>query len=168
MIMNLLDISKADEGKLVAKKKPVDLRALAAKVTPEIDVGARERGVHVEVELEANHVEADEDLLERTLVNLLENAVRHAPKGTAVRLHSRSTDAGVELRVADSGAGVPVSARESIFDPFVQLEGGTVPSTRGGRGLGLAFCRLAVLAHGGRLWFEDGNPGAVFALSIPR
>jgi signal transduction histidine kinase len=72
-----------------------------------------------------------------------------------------------ELRVVDGGTGVPPSMREQIFDPFVQLERNGLPSSRSGRGLGLTFCRLAVEAHGGRIWIEDANPGAVFALRIP-
>ena len=69
--------------------------------------------------------------------------------------------------MADAGTGVPLAMRETIFDPFVQLEGKGLPSSRSGRGLGLTFCRLAVEAHGGRIWIEDANPGAVFVLRIP-
>jgi two-component system sensor histidine kinase/response regulator len=167
MILNLLDISKADEGKLVASKTPVDLEALAARVTAEIDVAARARGCLLEVALTARRVDADEDLLERTLLNLLENAVRHAPGGTAVRLESRREGPILELRVRDAGPGIPEAMRETLFDPFVQLGGEGHPPSRGGRGLGLAFCRLAVQAHGGRIWIEDGNPGAVFVLALP-
>jgi two-component system sensor histidine kinase/response regulator len=167
MILNLLDISKADEGKLGAKRTNVDLEALAAKVIAEIEVAAHARGCRLEVALAAPRVDADEDLLERTLVNLLENAVRHAPKGSVVRLASRREGSTVELRVADAGSGVPEAMRETLFDPFVQLAESGQPPSRGGRGLGLAFCRLAVQAHGGRIWVEDGNPGAVFVLELP-
>jgi signal transduction histidine kinase len=167
MILNLLDISKADEGKLVAKKTPVKLEALATRVAAEIEIAARARGCRLEVTLHASHVDADEDLLERTLVNLMENAVRHAPKGSTVRLTSRREGPTVELHVADAGSGIPEAMRESLFDPFVQLGGDGQPPSRGGRGLGLAFCRLAVQAHGGRIWIEDANPGAVFVLALP-
>jgi signal transduction histidine kinase len=166
MILNLLDISKADEGKLTAKKVRVELGALATKVVAELEVAAHERGIELVVALDETHVLADEDLLQRTLVNLLENAVRHAPKGTAVRLESRAEGANVVLRVVDAGTGVPPALREGIFDPFVQLAGDQ-PESRGGRGLGLAFCRLAVEAHGGAIWIEDAHPGAVFALRLP-
>jgi signal transduction histidine kinase len=167
MILNLLDISKADEGKLAAKRAALDLRALSGKVATEVEVAARERGVRVEVTLASDRIDADEDLLQRTLVNLLENAVRHAPKGTAVRLESRVDGTTTEIRVSDAGPGIPPAMRERIFDPFVQLEGDTSPASLGGRGLGLAFCRLAVEAHGGKMWIEDGQPGAVFVMTIP-
>lgn len=167
MILNLLDISKADEGKLSARKAPIDLAALMAKVTGEVDVAARERQVRLEVALECDRVQGDEDLLQRTLVNLVENAVRHAPKESAVRLESVARGGAVELRVADAGPGIPEAMRDRIFDPFVQLEANPQTNTRGGRGLGLAFCKLAVEAHGGTVRIEDGNPGAVFVLSLP-
>jgi two-component system, sensor histidine kinase and response regulator len=57
--------------------------------------------------------------------------------------------------------------RERIFDPFVQVESNDRSTSRSGRGLGLAFCRLAVEAHGGRIWVEDASPGAVFCMSFP-
>ena len=167
MILNLLDISKADEGKLTAKRNDIDLRALVEAIAGEMAVVAGERSVTIELGVEVDRVMADEDLIHRTLGNLVENAIRHAPKGTAVRILAVRGDGAIELRVADAGTGVPLAMRESIFDPFVQLEGKGLPSSRSGRGLGLTFCRLAVEAHGGRIWIEDANPGAVFVLRIP-
>jgi signal transduction histidine kinase len=167
MISNLLDLSKSDEGKLVAQRTEFDLVALATAVTGEIEVATRERAVRFEVALESARIVADEDLLHRTLANLLENAVRHAPRETAVRLTGRRGDGATEIRVTDAGKGVPAAMRERIFDPFVQLDQTGLPPTRTGRGLGLAFCRIAVEAHGGRIWIEDADPGAVFVLSIP-
>ncbi len=167
MILNLLDISKADEGKLVAKRSDVDLRALVEAIAGEMAVVAGERRVTIELGIAADRVMADEDLIHRTLGNLLENAIRHAPRGTAIRILAVRDDGAIELRVADAGTGVPVAMRESIFDPFVQMEGKGLPSSRSGRGLGLTFCRLAVEAHGGRIWIEDATPGAIFALRIP-
>jgi signal transduction histidine kinase len=167
MISNLLDLSKADEGKLTAKRADVDLEALVSGVTMELDLTAREREVTFEVALAGERVAADEDLLRRTLANLLENAVRHAPRSTTVRVTCSRQGGVIELRVADAGAGIPVGMKELVFEPFVQLEQGEAAPSRGGHGLGLAFCRLAIEAHGGHLWIEDGNPGAVFALRIP-
>ncbi len=167
MIMNLLDISKADEGRLTAKRIDIDVRALVEAIAGEMAVVARDRSVTLEIGVEVDRVVADEDLIHRTLGNLVENAIRHAPRDTAVRILAVRSDGAVELRVADAGTGVPMAMRESIFDPFVQLEGKGLPSSRSGRGLGLTFCRLAVEAHGGRIWIEDANPGAVFVMRIP-
>jgi two-component system sensor histidine kinase/response regulator len=167
MILNLLDISRADEGKLTPKRNDVDLRALVEALAGEMMVVARDRSVTIQVGVDVDRMIADEDLIHRTLGNLVENAIRHAPRDTAVRILAVRVDGAIELRVADAGAGVPLAMRETIFDPFVQLEGKGLPSSRRGRGLGLTFCRLAVEAHGGRIWIEEANPGAVFVLRIP-
>ncbi|HTQ06810.1 MAG TPA: ATP-binding protein, partial [Polyangiaceae bacterium] len=126
------------------------------------------RSVTLKCELGATSVKADPDLLRRVLENLLDNALRHAPEESTVTLTAAERDGEFEIRVADQGSGVPAAMRERIFDPFVQVESKDRSVTRSGRGLGLAFCRLAVEAHGGRLWVEDGAPGAVFCVRLPR
>jgi two-component system sensor histidine kinase/response regulator len=168
LIMNLLDISKSEEGKLVPVRTQVAFDALAAEVLEAAGVAARARSVALKLALEATQVNADVDLLRRVLENLLDNALRHAPEDTTVTLSSAERDGEFEARIADQGAGVPLAMRERIFDPFVQVESKDRSVTRSGRGLGLAFCRLAVEAHGGRLWVEDGAPGAVFCMRLPR
>jgi two-component system, sensor histidine kinase and response regulator len=167
MIMNLLDLSKADEGKLAPKLAPVDLRALAEAVRSEFEVSALARSVILSMRVDVPSVGADEDLLRRALANLVENAIRHSPLGGAVHVTFAASADAVEIRVADAGAGVPAELRERVFDPFVQVESGDRFINRGGRGLGLAYCRLAVEAHGGRIWVEDGAPGAVFCVRLP-
>jgi two-component system, sensor histidine kinase and response regulator len=111
---------------------------------------------------------ADRDLLRRVLENLLENALRYAPKASRVSLSALMHPDEIELRVADQGKGVPENLREGIFERFVQLDSGDRTAPRTGRGLGLTFCRLAVEAHGGRIYVEDASPGAVFCIRLPR
>jgi signal transduction histidine kinase len=166
MILNLLDLSKGDEGKLAARRSDIDLRALVTALLSELALTAEARRVRLEASVDANRISADQDLLWRLLVNLVENAIRHAPPETAVDVTAKADDGGVELSVRDRGPGVPSELKERIFDPFVQAErtGGV---QRTGRGLGLAFCRLAAEAHGGRIWVEDAGPGAVFRVRIP-
>jgi signal transduction histidine kinase len=166
LILNLLDLSKGDEGKLTATRRDIDLRALVAGVLAELALNAEARQVTFVTALEVEHLLADEDLMRRLLANLVENAIRHAPTGSAVTIAGRRAGDATELRVSDVGRGIAQELREKIFDPFVQAEA-TGSLSRSGRGLGLAFCRLAALAHDGRIWIEDGNPGAVFCVSIP-
>jgi signal transduction histidine kinase len=168
MILNLLDLSKADEGQLSPKRMDVDLAALVASVVSELSVLATDCRVKLESAVGATRVRGDEDLLRRMLANLIENAIRHAPKDTSVTVTTSSSAEGTELRVRDFGAGVPAEMREKIFFPFVQLEEGDGrPSTRAGRGLGLAFCRVAATGHGGSIWVEDASPGSVFCVRLP-
>jgi two-component system sensor histidine kinase/response regulator len=70
--------------------------------------------------------------------------------------------------VSDTGKGVPAGMRESVFRPFVQVESGEGAATKGNRALSLALCKLAAEAHHGRIWVEDGAPGAVFCVSFPQ
>lgn len=167
MILDLLDVSKADEGKLAARPAAVELAPFVAGVLDELSVGAQARDVRLESSLAVERVLADADLLRRVLVNLVENAMRHAPARSVVRVTAREAPGATELRVSDEGRGVPEGLREAVFGAFVQADAGSGP-VRGGRGLGLAFCKFAVEAHGGRIWIEDAAPGAVFCVSLPR
>ena len=167
MILNLLDLSKGDEGKLTETRAHVDLRSLARRVEAELEANARERGVRLESKIDVEGMDADEDLLQRTLINLVENAVRHAPRNTAVRLEAVRDGASITIRVSDAGRGIPAEMRTKVFEPFVQIELTGAQRSRGGYGLGLTFCRLAVEAHGGTICVEDDNPGAAFVLRIP-
>jgi two-component system sensor histidine kinase/response regulator len=167
MILNLLDLAKADEGQLSPKRSQVNLRAVVDDVLAELGVNAQVRKVTLQSSLEADRIHADEDLFRRTLTNLVENALRYAPPETAIRVTATRLEDETELRVADSGRGIPPEMRDRIFDPFVQVESGERTVARGGRGLGLTFCKLAVEAHAGRIWVEDGAPGAVFCVRLP-
>lgn len=168
MILNLLDLSKADEGKLIPNLSTVDLRATVEEMFAELDARASSRKIVLHAAIEVDRVIADADLLRRILTNLVDNAIRYAPEGSTVEVSTAASPAGTEIRVADEGAGIPREKREKIFDPFVQIESGAESSVRSGRGLGLAFCKLAVEAHGGSIGVEDGGPRTVFRVMFPK
>jgi two-component system sensor histidine kinase/response regulator len=168
MILNLLDISRSDEGGLSPRRTPIDLVALCDAVLAEHALRAETAGVTLRKQVEATSLHADEGQLRRVLENLVENAIRHAPEASEIMLATKLVGICVELRVADQGPGVALDSRAKIFEPFVQLEYGERVAERTGRGLGLTFCKVATEAHGGRIWIEDGNPGAVFCLSLPQ
>jgi signal transduction histidine kinase len=167
MILNLLDLSKADEGRLTPKRSQLDLRRVVDDVFAELNVSARSRNVTLRTSLETDRILADEDLFRRTLTNLVENAIRHAPPETSITVAARHVAEGTELRVADAGPGIPRDMREKVFNPFVQVESSERDVALDNRGLGLTFCKLAVEAHGGRIWIEDAAPGAVLCVSLP-
>lgn len=168
LIYNLLDISKSEEGKLTPKRAALDVRALVEEVRESFEVQARAAAVILETAVDAPTLTADQDLIRRVLENLMDNAIRHASKGSAVRLAVVRVGRETELRVIDRGAGIPPELRDRIFDRFVQLEASSIgPASRSGRGLGLAFCKLAIEAHGGRVWVEDAAPGTCICVSVP-
>jgi signal transduction histidine kinase len=122
------------------------------------------KNVRVDVAAEKDiEIEADEDLVRRMLMNLLENAVRHTAGGTPVQVRLKQQNGRVEISVSDKGPGVPVEQRERIFERFVRV--GSAP---GGAGLGLPIARWIAEAHGGSLWLvESSSAGSVFAVRLP-
>jgi two-component system sensor histidine kinase/response regulator len=162
MITTLLDITKADEGQLAPVRQHVDLRSLIAEVVEIMSVHAVAANVALAGDSTVPTLYADPDLIRRVLENLVENAIRYSPEGGEVRVTATSVDGGSELRVLDAGAGVPVDQRMRVFERFE-----TGATTRANRGLGLAFCKLAVEAQGGRIWIEDASPGAAFCIWLP-
>jgi len=167
LLLNLLDISKSEEGRLVPDRAEVDLEALVTEIVTVHHVAAQAAGVALRHSVEVPSIAADVDLLRRVIENLLENALRHAPEGSEVQITVTPDEGAVEIRVADAGSGVPLELREKIFERFVQVESSERVVSRTGRGLGLTFCKLAVEAHGGSVWVEEAKPGAVFCVRLP-
>ena len=170
MILNLLDISKSDDGRLAPVCREIDLRKVIDDAISELRVDADSRAVELRCHITTGigRIVADKDLLLRVLTNLVENAIRYAPRETCVIVTASDAVDGVELRVSDAGRGVAPDMVERVFDAFLQVDAGTEELVaRGCRGLGLTFCKLAVEAHGGRVWVEDAHPGAAFCLSLP-
>jgi signal transduction histidine kinase len=168
MVMNLLDISRSEDGILVPKWSDVDVRMLVDEVVRENTRLAADREIALrgETRVDAPLV-ADVDLLRRLLENLIVNAIRHAPRRGTVEVSAGwGPDGLVEFRVRDTGPGVPDSMRERIFDKYVSVNSEHMGT--GNRGLGLTFCRLAAEVHGGRIWVEPNEPaGSVFVAAIP-
>jgi two-component system sensor histidine kinase/response regulator len=167
MVMNLLDISRSEEGQLTPRSAPLDLAALVSEVVATFAERAHAVGVTIVTQIQPITLEADGALLRRVLENLLDNAIRHAPAKSQVTLQAAMNEQGVELSVSDTGAGVTEDLRDKIFERFLQADTGERVITRTGRGLGLAFCKLAIEAHGGTIRVEDQRPGAAFHVRLP-
>lgn len=171
LILNLLDVAKSAEGRLVAARAPTDVSALIDAALHEAQVEAQARDVKLAYDAVSLSAPIDRDLIQRTLANLLENAIRHSPTGGRVSVALQPDADAFTLTVRDDGPGVPEHMREKIFDRFVQVDEAPVSTSRQGRGLGLTFCKLAVEAHGGTIRVDrrvdtDGR-GAVFVARVP-
>ncbi|MGK3985674.1 histidine kinase dimerization/phospho-acceptor domain-containing protein [Sorangium sp. So ce136] len=129
LIYNLLDISKSEEGRLAPERARVDLRALVLEVFAALDLRASSRSVSLREAVDAPAVQADPDLLRRTIENLLENAIHHAPVGSTVAVSAAKDGVAVELRVADSGPGVPAEMRTPRSASSSRGRGGPTPSS---------------------------------------
>jgi len=164
MIMSLLDISKADEGQLVPSIHALDANEMVHGALEPLEDRATEAGVSIATHVKVSTLWADPDLMPRVLVNLADNAIRHAPEDSTVRIDVVAHDGRVEIRVADAGPGIPEELREAVFERY---QCGAVRTSMS-RGLGLTFCKLAVEAHGGHIWIENASPGTAFCLSVPQ
>ncbi|MFC0598988.1 DUF4118 domain-containing protein [Streptomyces palmae] len=151
LVGNLLDMSRLQTGTVTPLIREIDLD----EVVPMALVGVPEESVTLDIPEELPMVAVDPGLLERSVANVVENAVKYSPAGTPVLVAASALGDRVELRVADRGPGVPDSAKDRIFEPFQRY--GDAP--RGaGVGLGLAVARGFAEAMGGALAAED-TPG---------
>ena len=169
MVMNLLDICRSEDGQLVPALSDVDVGNLVSTVIGEHTRESLDRDVQLRAQfhLDQSIVRVDQDLIRRVLENLVVNAIRHAPRSSSIEILAQSAGDDVELQVRDLGDGVPEEFRERVFDKYVRLESNT--TSLANRGLGLTFCRIAVEAHGGRVWVEPNRPsGANFIVRLPR
>src|SRR5438477_8410211 len=168
MVNALLDVYKMEEGKLEAMPQVISLTALAERSLAQVAPEALAKGIELDTTLPADaSVFVDDALIVRVLTNLLANAVKHTPSRGKVRIESapdESLERSVVVRVVDTGPGISENDAPHIFDRFYQGAG----RSRGGTGLGLAFCKLAVELHGGTISVANpGKPGAVVQFTLP-
>lgn len=169
LIRSLLDISHLEAGGSITDLEFVDLRRLIADAFEAVQPIFQRRQAALEADLPPDlaPVYVDPDMIRRVFINLLDNASKYTPEGNPVTVTAAGPDAGGFLRVtvSDRGGGVPLHFREVIFDKFRRGQGEGAPK---GLGLGLAFCRLAVEAHGGAIGIEDApGGGACFWFTLP-
>jgi signal transduction histidine kinase len=173
MIKSLLDIHKMEEGTLQPDEKIIDLGDLVGEVLKQFVVKAEAKQMSV-VYKKSNDIPAiqvDSGLIKRVIANLLDNAIRHTPAGGKVEVSIDSFDDKNSLciRVKDTGDGLERKYHQKVFDKFEQVRLKRSGIAVGASGLGLAFCKIAVEAHGGRIWVESegAGKGAQFCFTLP-
>lgn len=172
LVDDLLDIGQLERGQLPLTLEAVPVDELFDEICARYELVAA--GSDIELQREADgHLPAltvDRSLVTRVLANLVDNAIKFTPDGGQVAISARlDEDAAPDallIGVEDTGPGIPREARSLLFEKFQQ-----VPNIRGrrrGTGLGLPFCKLAVEAHGGRIWVESKvGEGSTFLLTLP-
>ncbi len=185
LILSLLDLSKLESGTLRMHPIALPIEAILNDAITTVAPTAAKKGVRLVLEPlpPTPYLRADPDRLRQIFVNLVENAVKFTPKGGEVTLSAREIEASgtdergvvllapvrreLEVRVRDSGIGIPPHERNRIFDPFYQVD---QSSTReqGGAGLGLAIVKRIVEAHQGQIRVEENTPrGTTFVVRFP-
>jgi two-component system sensor histidine kinase KdpD len=163
LIRNLLDMTRLESGTVRVNKEWLALEEVVGAALHRLETRLAGREVRVEIPRDLPLVPFDVLLIEQTLINLLENAVKYSEGPLEVRVTPAATEALVE--VADRGPGIPAGQEPRVFEKFYRAprEGG--PS---GVGLGLAICRAIVTAHGGRIWVQNREGGgASFRFTLP-
>ncbi|MFH1783238.1 MAG: ATP-binding protein [Candidatus Omnitrophota bacterium] len=171
MTSNLLDISRIEEGKLTLNYEKVDIRALIKEIAASMNIVAHKQKKEITVKpaLGLPQPNADKEILRRVILNLLGNALKFAPEDSIIEVSAdyNKDKNFIIIGVKDKGAGIPLKYQRAIFDKFVQVTDPRLKG-KGGKGLGLAFCKMAVEAHKGKIWVESGlGKGSTFYFTIP-
>jgi two-component system sensor histidine kinase/response regulator len=166
LIEDLLELTRLEESHIALTLEEIDAAALVRDVVQAWQVRVERRGASLETgSVEPVRIRADMHLLRRIFANLVGNALRHAGRGVRIQVGVTAATEGAVFSVSDNGVGIPPAYHDVIFRKFESLQrvGGRSTS-----GLGLTFCKLAVEAHGGRIWVESPtNHGTAFHFFLP-
>jgi signal transduction histidine kinase len=166
MVSDVLDVSRLEADSMPLQRAPIDLRQVAAEAIASLGI-PRHASVEFSPPAQPVIALADPDVLRRVIANLVGNAVKFTPRGGRARVRVARASSGPEVRVSDTGPGIPAEFHERIFEKFGQARGDGRPGVRSS-GLGLTFCKLAVEAHGGRIHLEsEVGKGSTFRFTVP-
>ncbi len=167
LVESLLDIQRLEEGKAVLDVRPTSIAAVLVEAAQLVQplIHESEQKLKLDISQEFPLLTCDADMILRVVTNLMENAVKYTPMGGIITLNARMLPEEVRISVNDSGPGIAPQMQGKIFEKFSRVKYKDAPK---GVGLGLAFCRLAVEAHGGRIWVESElEQGSSFIFTLP-
>jgi signal transduction histidine kinase len=164
---NLLDLSRLESGRLILRKRLVDVCELVQEVAAGMAAQMADHSLVLDLEGQDLVVAADAGQMERVVVNLLSNAIKYSPGGGTIRIAAHADGEQVTLLVSDKGIGIPEDEQQRVFERFYRVEN-EITRQVAGVGLGLAVCRGIVEAHGGSIWVEsEPGRGSTFYVSLP-
>jgi signal transduction histidine kinase len=167
LVSSLLDINRLELGQAIVSQQAVTPALLSEDVLEAVLPGVESRHQTLTNRLpdKLPPVWVDVDMIRRVLINLIENASKFTPPEGRIELGAKLDGAWLQMWVQDNGPGIPFADQDRIFDKFTRLKEEGAPT---GLGVGLAFCRLAVQGHGGRIWVESQTgQGAKFIITLP-
>lgn len=167
LISSILDISRLETGQAILATQPTRLEPLLRDalefIKPQTDI----RDICLTAQIEPNlpQLDIDGDMISRVVLNILDNACKFTKMGGEIEMEASCREGVVQVEINDNGPGVHPSHLESMFEKFSRVRGQEGPK---GTGLGLAFCKLAVEAHGGRIWTESEiGQGTTIRFTLP-
>ena len=167
LINSLLDISRLESGQQILDQKAVDPIALMIEAIRDVQpsINGRNQTLEKKTSSVLPLIFVDVDMIHRVLINLMENASKFTPVEGRIEILADTNGTHVKYSVRDNGPGIPEADRDRIFEKFTRLRGKERAS---GLGVGLAFCKLAVLAHGGQIGLNsEVDKGTTFWLTLP-
>jgi two-component system sensor histidine kinase CpxA len=168
LVEELLQLTRVEGDPSESDVEEVRLDELLAGLVEDCELEAEARGCRLELRDGGPcPVRGERELLRRAVENVVRNAIRHAPPGTAVEIDLAAHGETASIVVRDHGPGVPDELLGAIFEPFFRVEGHRSRAS-GGVGLGLAIARRAVSVHRGRISARNADPGLVIAIELPR
>jgi len=168
LVGGLLEVTRAEGESMERNFTMFDLQELVAETVSRCAIEARFKNCALQAHVAPRTVtvRGDAELLRRAIENILSNAIRHSPAGSAVEVAVSVDGPSAMASVRDSGPGVPDDMLRRIFSPFVRVDESRQPST-GGLGLGLSIAKRAVLLHHGQILAENVDPGLKVTISLP-
>lgn len=168
LIQDLHDLAQADADQLPLHRQATNMADLVKAAAAAYRPLALAEGIEMRVELlgALPVLDVDPDRMKQVTINLLSNAVRYTPRNGHILVQLEKIDSHVELRVQDSGPGIPAAHAAHIFDRFYRTDSARSRAD-GGTGLGLAITRAIVEAHGGTITADSSPEGALFVVRLP-
>jgi PAS domain S-box-containing protein len=168
LIGSLLDLNRLEQNQPVGERQTVTISLLVGDAIEAVRPSAEGRRQTIRWNTNIDDlppVFVDVDMIRRVMINLLENATKFSPNGGCIEIGAEADGDFLRVHVTDNGLGIPEADSERIFDKFTRLKN---KSNSSGLGVGLAFCKLAVQGHGGRIWVEPASEqGSKFLFTIP-
>ncbi len=167
MTESLLDFNTLEAGQPIGIRKLTNLILLVSEAGEAVESLVHNNSQIISYTI-PDHLPAvmvDQDMIRRVFTNLLENASKFSPQGSKIEIGAQKDGDQILIWIQDNGPGIPAAEHERIFDKFTRLK---TQATMRGLGLGLAYCRLAVQAHGGKIWVEsEAGSGSRFNITLP-
>ena len=169
IVDDMFTLARADAGNYPVQRTPMYLDEVLDDVVRAARVLAAPRGISIEMQgVSSAAYVGDEHLIRRVIVNLLDNAIRHAPAGTAVGAELEQTADGYAISISDRGPGIPPDVQPHIFERFYRGDAARQRARSDGAGLGLALARWIAIVHGGDVKLaRTSETGTTFVVQLP-
>jgi two-component system sensor histidine kinase KdpD len=165
LVGNLLDMTRLESGAMRVRREASDIQDLVGSSLEEVNFRLGNRKLVVDIPDDLPLIQLDFVLIERVLVNLIDNALKYSPSDSSIEIRAKKAGAFVEITVSDRGVGIPKEDLNRIFDKFYRVQR---PNNVSGTGLGLAICKGIVDAHGGFISAENRpEGGTTITVALP-